>query len=93
MLLLSLVDLGEDLLVLGKPIRRLVRVDGPAVDRDLEDAADAFPQAGGEAVLVLDGGLQTGGLGQIVSLAAVQDLDIHAIPPPEGDWAHSSIRP
>ena len=76
---LSGVDLFEDLLVLGEPVRRLVRVDGRPVDRDLEDAAHALFQPGLDAVPVLDGRLQTGGLGQVVSLAAVQDLDIHGV--------------
>ena len=77
MLVLERVDLLEDLLVRREPVGRLVRVDDPAVDRDLEDAARAFTQAGGDAVLVLDRGLQTGGLGEVVSLPAVQDLDVH----------------
>ena len=79
------VDLLEDLLVRGEAVRGLVGVDDLAVDRDLEDAARALAQAGGDAVRVLDGGLQTGGLGQVVSLAAVQDLDVHrALLLPEG---------
>ena len=77
MLLLSGVDLLEDLLVLGEPVRRLVGVDGGPVDGDLQDAAHALFQAGVDAVLVSDGRLQTGGLWQVVSLAAVQDLDVH----------------
>ena len=78
---LGAVDLGEDLFVLGEAIGRRVRLDRRVVDRDLEDAAGAFLEASGDAVLILDGGLQTGGLGQVVSLAAVQDLDVHAVPP------------
>ncbi len=77
MLLPNRVDLREDLLVLGEAIRRLVRVDGLAVDVDLEDAAHALDERGGDAVLALDGGLQTGGLGEVVSLAAVLDRDVH----------------
>jgi hypothetical protein len=76
-LLLELLDLGEDLLVLGEPVRHLVVVDLLAVDLDGEDPAGAFLEVGGDAVLVLDGGLQTGGLGEIVSLAAVRDPDLH----------------
>ena len=78
-LLLSRVDLGEDLLVGREPIRLLVGVRERAVDGDFEDAAHTFLQAGVEAVLALDGGLQTGGLGEVVSLAAVRDLDLHPI--------------
>jgi len=80
---LSLVDLGENLLVLGEAIRILVGVGEMIVDRHLEDATDTFLEARGDAVPVLDGGLQTGGLGQVVSLAAVKDLDVHPTPPPE----------
>jgi hypothetical protein len=76
---LSGVDLLEDLLVIGKPVRRLVRVDDLAVDRHLEDAAEPFLELGADTVLVLDGRLQTGGLGKVVSLAAVQDLDVHGV--------------
>src|SRR5437879_6891194 len=75
--LLSGLDPLEDLLVRREAVRRLVGVDDLAVDRDLEDAAGAFLQAGGEPVLRLDGLLQTGGLRQVVSLAAVFDLDVH----------------
>ena len=83
MLPLSLVDLGEDLRVLGKAIRVLVGVGEMIVDRHLVDATDTFFEARGDSVPVLDGGLQTGGLGQVVSLAAVQDLDVHPTHPPE----------
>jgi len=67
----------EDLFVGREAVVVLVGVDGLAVDEDFEDAADAFLQPGGEAVLVLDGGLQTGGLGEVVSLPAIEDLDVH----------------
>ena len=77
MLLLSFVDLREDLLVGREPVRRLVRVDDVVVDRDLENPAVPFLENRGESVLGLDGGLQTGGLRQVVSLAAIEDLDVH----------------
>src|SRR6185295_16689308 len=73
------VDLGEDLVILREAVRRLIVVDALPVDVDGEDATDAFVQVSDDAVLVLDGGLQTGGLGQIVSLAAVGDPDVHPI--------------
>ena len=63
MLLLSFVDLREDLLVGREPVRVLVGVGELPIDGDFEDPAHAFLQAGGETVLALDGGLQTGGLG------------------------------
>ena len=82
-LLLRLVDLREDLLVRREAVVVLVGVGGAAVDEHLEDATHAFLQPGGDAVLVLDGGLQTGGLGEVVSLPAVEDLDVHgsSLPP------------
>ena len=79
MLLLSFVDLREDLLVGREPVRRLVRVDDVVVDRDLEDTAVPFLENGGDSVLRLDGGLQTGGLGEVVSLSAVHDPKIHRV--------------
>ena len=77
MLLLSGVDLLEDLLVGRKPECRLVRVDDDVVDRHLEDSAMPFLERRGDSVLGLDGGLQTGGLWEVISLAAVSDLDVH----------------
>jgi 4-hydroxybutyrate CoA-transferase len=78
---LELVDLGEDLLILREAKRDLVVVDHLVVGLDGEDAPDAFAQLGLDTVLALDRGLQTGGLGEIVSLAAVRDPDVHRIPP------------
>ena len=89
--LLSEVDLLEDLLVGREAVVVLVRVGSPAVDEDLEDAAHAFLQASGDAVLVLDGGLQTGGLGEVVSLPAVQDLDVHSST--SLGWGHPEVPP
>jgi len=89
-LLLSGVDLLEDLLVRREPERRLVRVDDVVVDRHLEDPAVSFLERRGESVLGLDGGLQTGGLRQVVSLAAVSDLDVHPSLLPESD-PHSNM--
>ena len=77
MLFLSGVDLLEDLLVSRKPVGRLVGVDDVIVDRYLEDPAVAFLEDCGDSVLLLDGGLQTGGLGEVVSLPAISDLDVH----------------
>ena len=79
MLLLSGVDLLENFLVGRKAVRRLVRVDDVVVDRYLEDPAVPFLEHRGESVLGLDGGLQTGGLWEEVSLRAIRDQDIHAI--------------
>ena len=79
------VDLGEDLLVRRETVGVLIRVGELPVDGDLEDAAHPFLQASVDAVLALDGGLQTGGLREVVSLPAVQDLDVHRVSLPP-DW-------
>ena len=78
-MLLERVDLLEDLLVGREAVGRLVRIGRLTVEEDLEDAGHAFLQCGRDSVLLLDGGLQTGGLGEIVSLPAVQNLDVHAV--------------
>jgi hypothetical protein len=57
----------------------LVVVDDLAVDGNGEDTAVALFEAGGDAELFLDGGLQTGGLGEVVSLYAVGDQNVHPI--------------
>ena len=73
----SCADLVEDFLVGGEAVGDLVVVGDLAVDGDGEDAAVALFEAGGDAELFLDGGLQTGGLGEVVSLSAVGDPDLH----------------
>jgi hypothetical protein len=55
-----------------------VGVDDLAVDGDLEDPAEALFQRCGDSELVCYRGLQTGGLREVVSLAAVFDLDLHS---------------
>ena len=76
---LESIDGREDLGVLGKTVRLLIVVDALIVDVDEEDAAHAFLEVRDDPVPFLDGGLQTGGLGEVVSLAAVRDLDLHPI--------------
>ena len=76
---LELVDLGENLFVLREAVGHLIVVHELPVDQHGEDSAGTFLQISGDAVLVPDGGLQTGGLGQVVSLAAVDDRDVHPI--------------
>jgi hypothetical protein len=71
-------DLGEDLLVGGEAVGPVLRVDQPAVEGDVEHPAVPAGQGRLDAELALDGGLQTGGLGIVVSLHAVGDLDSHA---------------
>src|SRR2546428_7122142 len=77
LLLLSGLDLLEDLRVRREAVCRLVGVDDLAVDRDLEDAPRAFLESGGEAVLLLDDLLQTGGLRQVALLAPIVYLGSH----------------
>ena len=78
--LLSGLDLLEDLLVFRKAVRLLIRIHDLLADENFEDAARALAQRRGDAVPVFDGGLQTGGLREVVSLPAVEDLDVHAGP-------------
>jgi len=91
-LFLSGVDLLEDFIIRRKPVCRLVRVDDVVVDRHFEDPAVPFLENRGESVLGLDGGLQTGGLGQVVSLSAVSDLDVHPRLLAESDPHSSTMR-
>ena len=74
-------DLGEDLLVRGEAVRLVLRVDALVVEHDVEHTAVSALKARGDSELLLDGGLQTGGLGVVVSFGAVGDLDVHGCPP------------
>ena len=78
-MLLSGFDLREDLLVGRETEGLLIRVGDLVVDRHLEDAGDALFQGCRDTELGLDGGLQTGGLWEVVSLSAVSDLDVHPL--------------
>ncbi len=79
--LLTLADFREDLFVIGEAAGGPVGIDGLAVDGDLKDPAVAFLEVGCDPEFLLNGGLQTGGLGKVVSLPAIQDLDRHRLPP------------
>ena len=79
--LLTLADFREDLVVIGEAAGGPVRIGGLAVDGDLEDPAVPLLEVGSDPEFLLDGGLQTGGLGKVVSLPAIQDLDRHRLPP------------
>ena len=70
-------DSGEDLLVGGEAIRLVLRVDALAVERHVEHATVPALEASGDPELLLDRGLQTGGLGVVVSFGAVGDLNVH----------------
>jgi hypothetical protein len=68
----------RDLLVGGEALRGELRVHGLAVDVDLERPAlglDELDLGPGEGLLQLGG--QTGRLGEVVSLHAVLDADLH----------------
>jgi hypothetical protein len=71
-------DPGKDLLVRGEAIGLVLRVDTLAVERHVEHTTVPALEASGDPELFLDGGLQTGGLGVVVSFGAVGDLDVHA---------------
>ena len=71
----ALLDRGFDLTGLGEAAEALLREERLAVERDLEDAAMAFDQLGGEAQLLFDLLRQPGGAGEIASSSAVLDLD------------------
>jgi hypothetical protein len=71
-------DTGENLLVRGEAIGLVLRVDALAVEGHVEHPTVPALEASGDAELLLDGGLQTGGLGVVVSFRAVGDLDVHA---------------
>jgi len=62
-LLLEGVDLVEDLLVGREAVGNVLVVDELGVHGHREDAAVTGLERGGDPVLVLDRGLQTGGLG------------------------------
>jgi len=60
-------------------VGHLVVVDDLAIKGDGEDAAVPLFEVGGDAEFLLDRGLQTGGLGEVVSLPAVRDEDVHPL--------------
>jgi hypothetical protein len=76
-----LPELREHLLVGREPVRLVLGVDQIAVHGHVEDAAVAALQVSGDAELALDRGLQTGGLGRVVSFQAIRDLDLHRLTP------------
>ena len=76
------VEFAQHLLVLGEPTDLILGEDQFSVGGDIEDAAAAFDELGLDAVGLLDGLRQTGGFGEVVSLHAVLDADLHAHRPP-----------
>src|SRR5262249_10035426 len=66
-----------DLLGGGEAALLLLREDQLAVHADLELTAASLDERAVDAALLLDLGRQTGSPGQIASLPAVADLDVH----------------
>lgn len=70
-------ELVEDLGFFRKPAHVAFAEDHLAVDFDVEDASTASDQLDFSVVLFANGGLQTGGAGEVVSNPAVLDSDLH----------------
>ena len=70
-------ELLENLFVLGEAAGLVLGVDLLPVDDDVEDAAAPLDELRIDADLFLDSGRQTGGLGEVASLHAVLDEDLH----------------
>ena len=66
-------------MVVGKAADVVLAPDLFAVDVNIEHAAGAFDQFGIHAELFLDRSRQTGGLGQVISLRAVLNGDVHRL--------------
>lgn len=71
----------DDLGVLGKAFLGVLGEDEVAVRDDVEHTVGPFDQLGVDAERVLDGGRQTGGLGQVLSTGAVGNRQRHSDPP------------
>ena len=67
----------DDLVGLGKPLFLLLREHEGPIGGHVELAAGADHQVDVDAEYLLDGGRQTGGLGQVVSNLAVADRHLH----------------
>ena len=72
-------DQVEDFLVFGEAAHVLLAPDLGAVDVDVEDPARTLDQFGLDLERLLQCVRQTGGSGQVVSLAAVLDADLHRL--------------
>lgn len=77
LLLDTLVDGREHFFVLGESVELALREDEIAVGNHFKDSATGLDELGVDAVLALEVGRQTGGLGLIVSLNAVLDRNVH----------------
>ena len=79
--LLTLSDLLEDLLVGRKAERLVLGIDWLPVEGYVEHTPVTALEISGHPESLLDGGLQTGGLGVVVSFHAVRDPDVHELTP------------
>lgn len=70
-------NLLEDFAGFGEAAELLFREDERAFDHDIEHATAALDEHSFNVACALQLSRQTGGSGQIASLAAVSDLDFH----------------
>jgi hypothetical protein len=73
------LQLLDNLLVLGKPMLRVLRKNRSAIDDDVERAAVARRERRFEGQLAGNRGRQTGSLGTVVSPDAVSNDDAHPV--------------
>src|SRR5438874_3770756 len=71
----ALLHGDQDLVLLGEAPDLVLREDRLSVEDHVEDPVLALRELGIDPEIALDGGRQTGGLGQVVSDRAVNDLD------------------
>jgi hypothetical protein len=72
---------GDDLSGLREATGIMLAPDFLAVYHDVEDATGPFDEFGAHPDLLLDCIRQTGGIGVVVSLAAIGDSDGHVVDP------------
>src|SRR5688572_16593943 len=72
-------QVGNDLRMLGKPVRPVFREDLLPAGSDVEDAAVARDELGVQPELTLNRSRQTGGVGAVVSTDAIRDGDVHTV--------------
>lgn len=72
-------DLVDDLVVFGEPARVVFRPDLRAIDVYVEHAPGTFDELGRDAEALFECIRQTGGLGEVVSLAAILDAEFHRV--------------
>ena len=72
-------QVGNDLRVLGKPVRLVLRENLLPVDGHVEHAAVVGNDLGLQRQLTLNRSRQTGGVGAVVSTNAIGDGDVHTV--------------